>query len=378
MAFPDRRTSNVLLTILFFFLVFTVLYAARRVLLIFVFAILFAYLIDPVVRFLQHRSLFFKNLRGPHVVEAYLAFLIVAALSGQGLAPLVSTPANTFLKEMPAWLNSVTTGDIAVTIGNARGWTEPQELRLKAFLVGHREKIQSLASAAEQFASNALVTLVVVPILAVFFLADGRRIADSFIQLVSTERNHQTIREVAEELNTMLRKYIRAKVILGGCSLVFYSAAMLSLKFPNAISLGVLGGVLEFVPVAGWMSSAAMIAGVGILTHRHWIWMAVLLGIWRMAMDLLHIASRLGKKSGNPPFDRVVRCHGRRGNRWNRGHLPFHPPNGGDSCHLAQMCLPGSATSAAFRSSSSRLEHLSDRTKKKQPLQSSGRFSALA
>jgi predicted PurR-regulated permease PerM len=295
MAFPDRRTSNVLLTILFFFLVFTVLYAARRVLLIFVFAILFAYLIDPVVRFLQHRSLFFKNLRGPHVVEAYLAFLIVAALSGQGLAPLVSTPANTFLKEMPAWLNSVTTGDIAVTIGNARGWTEPQELRLKAFLVGHREKIQSLASAAEQFASNALVALVVVPILAVFFLADGRRIADSFIQLVSTESNHQTIREVAEELNTMLRKYIRAKVILGGCSLVFYSAAMLSLKFPNAISLGVLGGVLEFVPVAGWMSSAAMIAGVGILTHRHWIWMAVLLGIWRMAMDYFISPRVLGK-----------------------------------------------------------------------------------
>src|ERR1700736_1730684 len=265
MAFPDRRTSNVLLTILFFFLVVTILFAARRVLLIFVFAILFAYLIDPVVRFLQEHSLFFKNLRGPHVVEAYLAFLIFAALALQGLAPLVSTHADKLFDEAPVWLNSVTSGDVAIKIGNAQGWNELEELRLKFFLVAHREKIQSLASAAEQFASNALVALVVVPILAVFFLADGRRIADSFIQLVSTESNHQTIREVAEELNTMLRKYIRAKVILGGCSLVFYSAAMLSLKFPNAISLGVLGGVLEFVPVAGWMSSAAMIAGVGIL-----------------------------------------------------------------------------------------------------------------
>jgi hypothetical protein len=66
MAFPDRQTSNVLLTILHFSLVLTILYAARRVLLIFAFAILFAYLIDPVVRFLQRRSLFFKNLRGPH------------------------------------------------------------------------------------------------------------------------------------------------------------------------------------------------------------------------------------------------------------------------------------------------------------------------
>ncbi len=285
MAFPDRRTSNVLLTILLFALVVAVLYVARRVLLIFTFAILFAYLIDPVVRFLQRHSLFFKNLRGPHVVEAYLAFLIFAALAAQGLAPLVSTRADKLFKEAPVWLDSVTTGDIAIKIGRAQGWNELEELQWKSFLVDHREKIRSLVSSAEQFASTALVALFVVPILSVFFLADGRRIADSFIQLISSETNHQTIQAVAEELNTMLRKYIRAKVILGACSMVFYSAAMLSLGFPNAISLGLLGGVLEFVPVAGWMSSAAIIASVGILTHRHWIWMAGLLGFWRVAMD---------------------------------------------------------------------------------------------
>jgi predicted PurR-regulated permease PerM len=285
MAFPDRRTSNVLLTILLFALVVAVLYVARRVLLIFTFAILFAYLIDPVVRFLQRHSLFFKNLRGPHVVEAYLAFLIFAALAAQGLAPLVSTRADKLLKEAPVWLDSVTTGDIAIKIGRAQGWNELEELQWKSYLVDHREKIRSLVSSAEQFASTALVALFVVPILSVFFLADGRRIADSFIQLISSETNHQTIQAVAEELNTMLRKYIRAKVILGACSLVFYAAAMLSLGFPNAISLGLLGGVLEFVPVAGWMSSAALISTVGILTHRHWIWMAVLLGVWRMVMD---------------------------------------------------------------------------------------------
>jgi len=285
MAFPDRRTSNVLLTILLFALMLAVLYIARRVLLIFAFAILFAYLIDPVVRFLQEHSLFFKNLRGPHVMEAYLASLILAALALQGLAPLVSPHADKLFDEAPVWLNSVTSGDVAIKIGNAQGWNELEELRLKFFLVAHREKIASLANSAEQFASNALVALVVVPILAVFFLSDGRRITDEFIQLVSTEGNRQTIREVAEELNTMLRKYIRAKVVLGVCSLVFYSAAMFSLGFPNALSLGLLGGVLEFVPVAGWMSSAAVISTVGILTHRHWIWMAVLLGVWRMALD---------------------------------------------------------------------------------------------
>jgi hypothetical protein len=41
MAFADRRTANILLTILLFAVVVSVLYTARRILLIFVFAIQF-------------------------------------------------------------------------------------------------------------------------------------------------------------------------------------------------------------------------------------------------------------------------------------------------------------------------------------------------
>ena len=82
MAFLERRTADVLLTILFFAVVCAALYSARRIILIFVFAIFFAYLIDPVVKFLQRHSLFFRNLRGPAVVEVYLAFVVLIALLG--------------------------------------------------------------------------------------------------------------------------------------------------------------------------------------------------------------------------------------------------------------------------------------------------------
>src|ERR1700683_1619152 len=87
MAFPDRRTLNILLTILLFAVVIVTLYIARTVLIIFSFAMLFAYLIDPVVQFLQRHSLFYQNLRGPHVAENYLAFLIFFALAAHVFAP---------------------------------------------------------------------------------------------------------------------------------------------------------------------------------------------------------------------------------------------------------------------------------------------------
>ena len=83
----------------------------------------------------------------------------------------------------------------------------------------------------------------------------------------------------------MLQRYIRAKVILGGLSLLFCSIGMLLLGFPNAIALGVLAGILEFIPVVGWMTAAATIVTVGVLTHSHWIWMLTLLAVWRILMD---------------------------------------------------------------------------------------------
>jgi predicted PurR-regulated permease PerM len=82
-----------------------------------------------------------------------------------------------------------------------------------------------------------------------------------------------------------LKSYIRAKAILGGLSALFYSTSLLLLRFPHAIALALIGGVLEFIPVAGWITTAAVIVSVGVLTHFHWIWMAVLLGIWRMLQD---------------------------------------------------------------------------------------------
>src|SRR5947208_4619545 len=86
MPLLDRRTARILLTILVFALVLGILYVARAVIVIFAFWILSAYLIDPVVRFLQRHSLFFKNLRGPHVVEAYLTLIVLLALVFDGCA----------------------------------------------------------------------------------------------------------------------------------------------------------------------------------------------------------------------------------------------------------------------------------------------------
>jgi predicted PurR-regulated permease PerM len=285
MAVPDRRTVDILLTILLFAVVLATVYVARGVLIVFAFAILLAYLIDPVVRFLQDHALFFRNLRGPHVLEAYLAFLLCLGFATHALVPRLTSVKGKVFETAPALLGGLSTGEIAESVGRKYHWDEAEISRLRQFLIEHRDFTLELVRSAERFTSNALAATIVIPVLAIFFLAEGRRMADALIQLFVSGNSQQEVRDIADGLNVGLKRYIRAKVILAGWSFAFYTAAMLLARFPHAVALGVLGGALEFVPVAGWMSSAAVILTVGFLTHSHWIWMAALLGLWRLIMD---------------------------------------------------------------------------------------------
>src|SRR5215470_6069580 len=112
MQFLDRRTSSVLLTILGFALVLSIVYIARAIIVVFIFSILFAYLINPVVRFLQAHSLFFKNLKGPHIVGAYVAFLFLVAWTVHGVAPEFHRHPDRFLSGLAAVVDRVSTGEI--------------------------------------------------------------------------------------------------------------------------------------------------------------------------------------------------------------------------------------------------------------------------
>ncbi|HXZ13499.1 MAG TPA: AI-2E family transporter [Candidatus Sulfotelmatobacter sp.] len=285
MAIFDHRTARILTTILVFALVLAIVYVARSVVIIFVFSILFAYLIDPFVRFLQRHSLFFRNLRGPHILEAYLAFLILIAVSIHGVDPRFFRHAGNLIRDLPAVSDQIATGEIAAKIGDRYGWSDEQQSRLKSFLIQHHERIRAVVEDGQRIIPTAIGSLVLIPILALFFLSDGGFLAHSLIQMVSTKDNVAAVESFADELNVMFQHYIRAKVILGGLSFFYCSVGTLALGFPHWLALGVMAGVLEFIPVAGWMISAMTIVTIGALTHSHWIWMAALLGLWRMLMD---------------------------------------------------------------------------------------------
>jgi predicted PurR-regulated permease PerM len=280
-----RRTATVLFTVLAFVVALAIVYIARSVIVLFAFAILFAYLINPVVRLLQRHSLLFRNLKGPHVAEAYLACLILIVVILHGFAVRSSRRPSEVLGAIPAAIERVSSGEIAFDLGKNFGWSDDKSGRVRAAIQKHGPGISSFFANVERRGFQVAGAFIVIPILAIFFLSDGENLANEVIGLVSTKETHENIRVLAVELDFTLQRYIRAKVILATLSFCYCTLTMLLLGFPEPFLLGMIAGVLEFIPMAGWMLSFVTISTVGFLSHSHWIWMMGVLAVWRLCMD---------------------------------------------------------------------------------------------
>jgi predicted PurR-regulated permease PerM len=125
---------------------------------------------------------------------------------------------------------------------------------------------------------------------------------EAIIQAGERRGNRAVVRRVLERIDAMLASYILAQLAQAGLSFGFYSVSMLVLRFPHAIALGLLGGVLEFLPTVGWIASTLTILSIGLLTHSHWIWMAGLMVGWRLVLDYAISPRIMSKNLQLPPL----------------------------------------------------------------------------
>jgi predicted PurR-regulated permease PerM len=135
-----------------------------------------------------------------------------------------------------------------------------------------------------------------VPVVAILFLTSRQELIDGAVDLFGRRGDRVGVRLTIEKIDGMLGQYTRAQSATAALSAIFYVTSMMLLGFPYPLALGALGGVLDFVPVVGWILAAAAILASGWLAHAHWIWMAVLLAIWRVALNVAISPRMLGDR----------------------------------------------------------------------------------
>ena len=293
MALIDSRTVRVLVTTLLFALGLAFLYIARRTLIAFLFAIFFAYLVDPAVASLQK----WTRGRGPAIAVIYLVFVILLSTLFFFVGPRTAREARRLGESWPSLTERFNTGDLAHQIGQQRGWSGETTQLLQKIMSDPRLAgvAQAVGIHVAEVAKQAWL-LIVVPILAIFFLKDGQAFSQVGLSLVQSRPQREFLHDVLTDLNQMLAQFIRAQLELAALSMLVYISFMAATRVPYALVLGTAGGIMEFIPVVGPLVAGVVIIAVALLmSYSHWVMLVAFLIGWRLIQDYVVSPRIMGK-----------------------------------------------------------------------------------
>jgi predicted PurR-regulated permease PerM len=284
----DQRVLKIVWTVFLFALAVVLIYAIRDALVTFTLAIFLALLLSPLVSIVDH----FTSVQVPRTVALMVVYiLMIAAFAAvlMGIASAVAVDARALSVRLPDALHSDPLGGLPLP-----AWLDPARERLGYWL---HEQLDRLGNNALSIIGQALQQLftrlgaavgaVLVPILAFFFIKDGKKLHDEFIHRV--DRKHQLlVHQILQDLHRLLSQYLRALVILSGVAFAFYAVFLSLTGAPYAVLLAGVAGVLEFIPAVGPFIAMVIIGAVGLFSgYTHWALLLIFLVVYRVAQDYI-------------------------------------------------------------------------------------------
>jgi predicted PurR-regulated permease PerM len=301
----DSKTARSLVTILLFTLGLGFLYVARATLIAFLFAIFFAYLMSPLVTYLEK----LLRGRGRAIAVIYALLLVLVVVFFVVVGPKVTREGARLGEALPSLLTRLSSGQIAQQLGQEHGWNARSTELLQSFMVSHSDEITQLAQRVglrvADVARQAWLFFVV-PLLSIFFLKDGRTFSDFLLSTIQSRPQREFLENVLNDLNQMLAHFIRAQLTLAALSMIIYSVFLGIMGVPYALVLGTIGGLLEFIPVVGPLAAGLIIVSVALLmSYPHWLVLVIFLGIWRVVQDYVSSPRIMGESMELHPLGAI-------------------------------------------------------------------------
>jgi predicted PurR-regulated permease PerM len=277
-----RYTWTAAVVLLFLWLV----YQLRSTLFVFALALLFAYLLSPLVDLLD-RALPRKGTRTLALALAYVIFIGAVVLVGIQVGTRVVSQAETLSKRLP---------DMMAQLEQPSPMAPQGVNSLKAQLVSKlrtdwaqrsSDIMRALPSAGMQFLSAAsnLIYVVIVPVLAFFFLKDGDLIRGHILELVDAGPLRGVVESVMSDIHLLLAHYMRALVLLSLATFTSYAIAFTIMGVPFGVLLAVVAMALEFIPMIGPLTAVAIILLVTLISGAHFWAVVIFVVAWRMFTD---------------------------------------------------------------------------------------------
>jgi predicted PurR-regulated permease PerM len=252
-----------------------VIWITRKTLLVFATALMFAYLLYPLVDAIDRRlsrknrvmavTLPFVTIFG--AITIFVLF-IRAPLIGEYHTLQGQLAEKGFKQEVTEWK------PLGLPIGEHIGDALDQNE-----IMGMMPEI----SRAMRTTVRYLVNLFIIPILSFVILKDGRSIRDRVLDLIESRQRAESIMMDAHDL---LLEYMRSLLVLCLATLVSFTVGLSLMKTPYPILLALAAFVLEFVPMVGPLTAGVLIVGVCTFNnYPHVAWTVSFLVAYRLFQD---------------------------------------------------------------------------------------------
>lgn len=256
-------------------------------------AVFFAYLIKPLVEMIRHpfdNPSYDKFMPRPAAIG--IAYLIVFSVLGVAitiLSPIVADQARQFSVSLPEYTASLQ--NKFTDLGSRyKRYQIPEAVQTQI-----TEKAATVVGTIGAEITGFLIStvyylpwLILIPILAFFFLKDANLLRVSLLRVFPSGDWRMRVESIIHDVNTTLAAYVRAQliscVLIGTlCTIAFYIIGV-----DYALLLGVLAGIFEFIPLVGPLTLAVIAITVASLeSTSEAIYVLIFLGVLRVMQDYI-------------------------------------------------------------------------------------------
>lgn len=273
---PWNTNTKTIFSVVSLFLIGLLIYRFQTLIAPIVLALITAYILHPLISLVTERT---RLNRGSAVLLVFASGLItlsiLALFLGLAIVDQAQTLAATFptlvaqsVERIQAIPEVITTPSIAigpyqlktyeVQVQEVLGLVDlrpevlvQQAIDMAGSLFSRGSSVASLLGRGALNALGALSTTFLVLIIAIYMANDIPKIS-SFIGGIAQQPGYRKDAErLMVETTRIWNAYLRGQVLLGVIIFVLVSLSLGSLQVSNALALGLLSGILEFLPVIG-------------------------------------------------------------------------------------------------------------------------------
>jgi predicted PurR-regulated permease PerM len=216
------------------------------------------------------------------------------------VAPRITREADNLISQIPQLTEKFASGQIAYSVGSSHGWSYETQQRIQHFLATHQQEILSAFQGLVSHAASAVQNfwwLILVPILAVFFLLNGSQFRSMIVTAADRAQDRHLVSAIVSDMDIMLGHFIRAQLALAVLAMLVLTLIFWAMRVPYTFALGPVAGALEFIPVVGPIMGACLVLAIAFVSsYSHLLITAVVLLIWRGIQDYVTSPRVMGSK----------------------------------------------------------------------------------